>query len=414
MCKFASQKRILTKNCNENNKNKMNIKSIKKHFALVLAALAIICASSCNERKFHVDGTIENAADSTLYFENMSLNGPVKLDSVKLSADGSFSFDGAAPSAPDFYRLRIAGQIINIAIDSTETVNVKATYPTMASQYEVKGSDDCQRIKELAVMQMQLQTQVNMIAQSQQLGADAVNDSINNVVEEYKRIVTMHYIFKEPMKASSYFALFQTLYIGGQSVLIFNPRSSENDVKVFAAVATSWDTFYPNEERGENLHNIAIEGMKDVRIMRNKQAAGEIEASKVNTTGVLDFTLADNRGAQRTLSSLAGHVVLLDFHMFADKNSMQRIMMLRELYNKYHAQGFEIYQVSVDPDEHFWKTQTAALPWICTRVNDNSQDVLRLYNIQQVPTFFLLDKNCNVVKRDTQVKDLDAEIKALL
>ena len=110
----------------------MNIKSIKHHTAFALAALAIIGTTACNERKFHVDGTIENAADSTLYFENMSLNGPVKVDSVKLSADGSFSFDGKAPSAPEFYRLRIAGQIINIAIDSTETVNVKAQYPSMA------------------------------------------------------------------------------------------------------------------------------------------------------------------------------------------------------------------------------------------------------------------------------------------
>ena len=392
----------------------MNIKSIRKHLAVVLAALAAIGMTSCNEREFHVNGTIGNAADSTLYFENMSLNGPVAVDSVKLSADGSFSFDGKAPSAPDFYRLRIAGQIINIAIDSTETVDVKATYPGMASQYEVKGSDDCQRIKELAVMQMRLQAQVNMIAQSQQLGADAAGDSISSVIESYKNIVKLHYIYKEPMKASSYFALFQTIYVGGQSTLIFNPRSSEDDVRAFAAVATSWDTFYPGEERGQNLHNIAIEGMKDVRLAQSRMASQAIEASKVNTTGVIDFTLTDNKGVQHPLSSLAGKVVLLDFHLFANDKSMQRIMMLRELYNKYHAAGLEIYQVSVDPDEHFWKTQTAALPWICTRVDDNSQQVLRLYNVQQIPTFFLLDRNCNVVKRDTQVKDLDAEIKSML
>ena len=104
---------------------------------------------------------------------------------------------------------------------------------------------------------------------------------------------------------------------------------------------------------------------------------------------------------------------MLDFHLFANEKSLQRIMMLRELYNKYHAAGLEIYQVSVDGDEHFWKTQTAALPWISTRVDDDSR-VLQLYNVQQVPTFFLLDRNCNVVKRDAQIKDIDAEIKALL
>ena len=390
----------------------MNIKSIKHQVALVVAALAIIGTTACNERKFHVDGTIENAADSTLYFENMSLNGPVKVDSVKLSADGSFSFDGKAPSVPEFYRLRIAGQIINIAIDSTETVNIKAQYPGMASQYEVSGSDDCTRIKELAIMQMQLQAQVNAIANSPQLGADAVNDSVANVIENYKNTVKTQYIFREPMKASSYFALFQTLYAGGQSVLIFNPRSSAEDVKVFAAVATSWDTFYPNEERGANLHNIAIEGMKDVRLAQSRMAGATIDASKVSTTGIIDFTLADNKGVQRSLSSLK--VVLLDFHLFANEKSMQRIMMLRELYNKYHAAGFEIYQVSVDQDEHFWKTQTAALPWVSTRVDDSTDKVLQLYNVAQIPTFFLLDKNCNVVKRDVQIKDVDAEIKALL
>ena len=391
----------------------MKIKSFNSLFAIALAVVAVLGMASCNEKKFHVNGTIGNAADSTLYFENMSLNGPVVVDSVKLSADGTFAFDDKAPTAPEFYRLRIAGQIINIAIDSTETVSVKAEYPGMASQYEVSGSEDCSRIKQLTLMQMALQTQLNAIASNPQLGADAVNDSVARVVEAYKTRVKTDYIFKEPMKASSYFALFQTLNAGGQSVLIFNPRSSEQDVKVFAAVATSWDTFYPNEERGENLHNIAIEGMKDIRIIKSKQAQGVVAADKVNTTGVIDFTLTDNKGQERRLSSLQGKVVMLDFHLFAGEKSLQRIMMLRELYNKYHAAGLEIYQVSVDSDEHFWKTQTAALPWISTRAGDDTR-VLQLYNVQQVPTFFLLDRNCNVVKRDAQIKDIDAEIKALL
>ncbi len=391
----------------------MKIKSFNSLFAIALAVVAVLGMASCNEKKFHVNGTIGNAADSTLYFENMSLNGPVVVDSVKLSADGTFAFDDKAPTAPEFYRLRIAGQIINIAIDSTETVSVKAEYPGMASQYEVSGSEDCSRIKQLTLMQMALQTQLNAIASNPQLGADAVNDSVARVVEAYKTRVKTDYIFKEPMKASSYFALFQTLNAGGQSVLIFNPRSSEQDVKVFAAVATSWDTFYPNEERGENLHNIAIEGMKDIRIIKSKQAQGVIAADKVNTTGIIDFTLTDNKGQERRLSSLQGKVVMLDFHLFAGEKSLQRIMMLRELYNKYHAAGLEIYQVSVDSDEHFWKTQTAALPWISTRAGDDTR-VLQLYNVQQVPTFFLLDRNCNVVKRDAQIKDIDAEIKALL
>lgn len=392
----------------------MNTRLFHKVITLALAVAAMAGVTSCNEKKFHIDGTITGAADSTLYFENMGLDGAVKIDSAKLSEDGTFAFEGTAPTAPEFYRLRIAGQFINIAVDSTETINIKAQYPQMATQYEVSGSEDCQRIKELSLMQSSLQAQVNAIARNPELGAQAVADSVSRIVEAYKTRVKTEYIFKAPMKASSYFALFQTIYAGGQPVLLFNPRTSEQDIKVFGAVATSWDTFYPNEKRGENLHNIAIEGMKDVRYLRSQQQAEEIEASKVNTSGILDFTLTDNTGAARSLSSLKGNVVLLDFHLFADQNSMKRIMSLRELYNKYHAQGFQIYQVAIDGDEHFWKTQTAALPWISTRVDDNTSSVLQIYNVQQVPTFFLLDRSCNVVKRDAQIKDIDAEIKALL
>ena len=392
----------------------MNTRLFHKVITLTLAVAAMAGVTSCNEKKFHIDGTITGAADSTLYFENMGLDGAVKIDSAKLSEDGTFAFEGTAPTAPEFYRLRIAGQFINIAVDSTETINIKAQYPQMATQYEVSGSEDCQRIKELSLMQSSLQAQVNAIARNPELGAQAAADSVSRIVEAYKTRVKTEYIFKAPMKASSYFALFQTIYAGGQPVLLFNPRTSEQDIKVFGAVATSWDTFYPNEKRGENLHNIAIEGMKDVRYLRSQQQAEEIEASKVNTSGILDFTLTDNTGAARSLSSLKGNVVLLDFHLFADQNSMKRIMSLRELYNKYHAQGFQIYQVAIDGDEHFWKTQTAALPWISTRVDDNTSSVLQIYNVQQVPTFFLLDRSCNVVKRDAQIKDIDAEIKALL
>lgn len=384
-------------------------KIISRITRCTLFAACALSIASCQQNKFHVSGNITDAKDSVLYFENMSLDGPVVLDSVKLGEDGAFDFSGDAVTAPEFFRLRIARNIINVSIDSTETVEFTASYPTMAVRYEVKGSDNCEKIKELSILQNQLLNQAIAIEKSPVLSIKQSEDSIESIVEAYKDYVKRNYIFKEPGKAYSYFALFQAL--GNR--LIFNPRSSHEDIRVFAAVATSWDAFYPNAERGANLHNIAIEGMKEVRMLRSK-AEATIDASKLNTTGVLNFTLTDNHGAQRSLASLKGNVVMLDFHVFATGESMKRIMMLRELYNKYHAQGFEIYQVSLDEDEHFWKTQTSALPWVSTRLDDNSQQVLRLYNVQQVPTFFLLDRNCNVVKRDAQITDLDAEIKALL
>lgn len=389
-------------------------KTFTRVFSIALLVVAVLNFTACNKQKFNVNGTISEAKDSILYFENMSLNGPEVVDSVRLNADGVFHFSAKATGSPEFYRLRIAGQIINVAADSTENITIKAVFPTMSDGYEVSGSEECSKIKELALMQMRLQTQIDAIAKSPDLGVDAVEDSVAKVLDVYKNNVKLNYIFKQPMKAYAYFALFQTVVLGDANVLIFNPRSSSADVKVFAAVATSWDTYYPQSLRGENLHNIAIAGMKNVRIIHN-EAAQSIDADKVDVSGLIDIALRDNKGRLRRLKELKGRVVMLDFHLFAGEGSLKRIMMLRDLYNKYHAMGFEIYQVSVDPDEHFWKQQTAALPWISVRDEAGVRSSnLVSYNVQSLPTFFLIDRNNVLQKRDAQIKDLDATLRAML
>lgn len=384
------------------------MKHIWKAAAVVLVTMAV---ASCDNNKFKVEGEISNAKDSVLYFENVGLEGIQVLDSVTLGEGGGFAFSGDATEAPDFYRLRIADQIINISIDSTETVQVKGEYPGMASNYTVSGSDNCEKIRELTLRQMALQRQAIDLQYNTTLGIVKANDSIMKLVNAYKEDVKHNYIYKEPFKAYSYFALFQTI----GNLLIFNPRTDKDDIKAFAAVATSWDTYYPHAERGQNLHNIAIEGMKNQRIADANQADFKIEASKVSESGVLDIALLDNKGQERHLTDLKGQVVLLDFHIFAVEESPARILAMRELYNKYHAQGLEIYQVSLDPDEHFWKQQTAALPWISVRDADgvNSQRLM-MYNIQAVPDYFLIDRGNNIVKRAAQIKDLETEIKKLL
>ena len=384
------------------------MKHIWKAAALLIAAITI---TSCNENKFTVEGQIANAKDSVLYFENVGLEGINVLDSVKLGDSGDFAFSEPATKAPEFYRLRISDQIINVSIDSTETVTIKGEYPGMASNYTVSGSDNCEKIKELALKQMDLQRRAIAIQKNTALGINGINDSINKILAAYKEDVKLNYIYKEPYKAYSYFALFQAL----GNWLIFNPRTDKEDIKAFAAVATSWDTYYPHAERGQNLHNIAIEGMKTQRIVNAQNQDITVEANKVSESGVLDIALRDNKGQLRRLSDLKGKVVLLDFHLFALEDSPARILMLRELYNKYQPQGLEIYQVSLDPDEHFWKQQTAALPWVSVREDKGlNSPTLALYNLQGVPEFFVIDRSNSLVGRSQTIKDLDQTIKSLL
>ena len=389
-------------------KIKNEMKTTTKILAIGLLVTAMI---GCTGNKFKVTGQISGANDSVLYFENVGLDGINEVGKTTLGADGSFSFSGEAPEAPEFYRLRISDQIINVAIDSTETVTIKAQYPQMASDYEVSGSANNEKIKELTLKQMALQQRAITLEQSGRLTPAEFRDSLVRMLNTYKQDVTSNYIFKAPNESYAYFALFQTL----GPWLIFDPKSNREDSRVFAAVATSWDTFHPGALRGENLHNIAIEGLKNARIAAAKSQAAALDASKVIETGVLDIELTDNRGRQQRLTDLKGKVVLLDFHVFGMEDSPKRILELREYYNKYHAQGLEIFQVSLDGDEHFWKQMTDALPWICVRDADGlNSSLLMRYNVPSVPEFFIIDRQNNLVKRSSQIKDLDAEIKRLL
>ena len=375
------------------------------------ATLAVaLCFCSCGKEQFHLNGTIANATDSVLYLENMALDGAKVVDSVKLDDKGNFAFSLEAPAdAPEFYRLRIAQQIISLSVDSTETITVKATYPDMASNYQVEGSENCQKIKELSLMQMKLQAEAQRVYNAPELNAQAVEDSVRHLIDQYKASVLTNYVYKEPMKAYSYFALFQGIVVGNAYLMVFNPRTNTDDVRPFSAVATSWDQLYPKSLRGENLHNIAIEGMKTQRIVKASQEGLEVDASKVTEADIIDIVLPDNNGVTRRLTDLKGKVVLLDFHVFAADGSSERILALRELYNKYHDRGLEIFQVSLDEDAHFWKTQTAALPWVSVR-DDKGVSQPYLYQVQAVPVDYIINRDNQVVLGPREIKNLETDI----
>ena len=383
------------------------MKNILKTIVASIFVVGItVLMSGCGKEMFHVEGAIGNAKDSILYFEHNGLTGFTTVDSVKLDAKGAFSFASDKVNNPEFYRLRIAGQIINIAIDSTETVKVDAKYPQMATDYSVNGSYENEKIKQLALKQINLQAQCQALYSEQPQAADSL---VQQLIQAYKYDVSHNYIFKEPMKAYSYFALFQYIVVNNEARLIFNPAVDPEDNKVFGAVATSWDTYFPNSERGQNLHNITIKGMRDNRIAAANKQNIQIEAEE---TGVIDLPLRDNKGNMHHLTDLRGKVVLLDFHAFSLPDSPEYIMQMRELYDKYHAKGLEIYMVSLDENEHFWKESVATLPWI--NVYDNT-GISEAYTsaATATPIIYLIDRSNTVVRNPAQIKNLPKEIEAL-
>lgn len=383
---------------------------MKKITIIVLATLAL---SACNNgAKFNVNGEISGADGKMLYLEASSLEGIVALDSMKLKKNGLFDFKQPRPESPEFYRLRVEDKVINFSVDSTETIQIKAPYQDFSTAYNVEGSDNSTRIKELTLKQVALQKKVDALVEAARAGRltnVAFEDSLASLIRKYKEEVKVQYIFDAPNTASAYFALFQKL----NNYLIFDPLNNKEDVKCFAAVATSLNNLYPHAVRSKNLYNVVIKGMKNTRTPQKKTL--EIPEEKIVETGLIDIALRDLQGNIRKLSDLKGKVVLLDFSVYQAPTGAPHNLMLRELYNKYADRGFEIYQVSLDADEHFWKTSADNLPWICVRDGNGIYSTnVSLYNVRQVPSLFLISRNNELKARGEDIKDLEAAVQSLL
>lgn len=380
-----------------------------KKVVYYLLALVLVGMSACeNGPKFKVQGEVADAENKTIYLEASGLEGIVLLDSVKLKANGNFSLAGARPEIPEFYRLRMDGKVINFVVDSTETVTIKAEAAKFDTDYTIDGAESNQKIKELVLLQAELQQKVDKLSQSK-LPAGIAQTQLATLINEYKNKVKKGYIYEAPNKPYAYFALFQTL--GGY--MIFDPLANKDDVRCFAAVATSLNNIYPHADRSRNLYNMVIKGLKNTREPRQENV--EIDPSIIKESGIIDIKLKDLKGKERSLTELAGKVVLIDFTIYNNTMSATHNLALRELYNKYHEKGLEIYQISLDADEHFWKTSADNLPWICVRDEKASySNYIQLYNVTQLPTIFLVDRSNSLNARGENIEDLEAAIQKLL
>ncbi|MBQ0023289.1 MAG: AhpC/TSA family protein [Prevotellaceae bacterium] len=378
----------------------------------LIALFAFVLASCDNKPKFHVEGNITEAADSMLYLEQATLDGIQKIDSVKLGTDGSFSFKAAAPvGCPEFYDLRVGNHVINFSVDSTETITFVAKLPVMESDYTVEGSENSSKIKEISLMQQSVQAKLIAIEKSENLLPGDLIDSLNNVVDEYKERIKRDYIFQEPKSAYAYYAVCQSLTDLRGTFMLFNPVSNRDDVKCYATVATAWDGFYPDAPRTQQLCNMAIKGMDNTATPQQKVV--QVDESKISESGIIDITLPDVNSKLHSIRDLKGKVVLLDFTIYGAKESLERTRMLRSLYERYHAQGFEIYQISLDDDVHFWKYSCENLPWICVHETDGT--ATNVYGIVNIPTFFLVNRSNEIVVRsDFMTGSLEDELLKLL
>lgn len=377
---------------------------------LTVLGLCMFFLSACNySSDFTVKGVVAGADGQLMYLENVGISNVVTLDSIKLAPGGKFKFTEKRPEYPDFYRLRLNNQLINFAVDSTETISFVADAGTFATSYSVEGSENSKAIKAITLAQLDANQAISCLRkeyEDKMISDTTYRMKVLAAADAYKE-VARKYIYSAPMSTAAYFALFQQI-----DGLLFFDLYDRKDVKAYGAVATSYNHTYPESPRSKHLYNLTLQSMKVLRAQR------PVDYSNVETKEIsfLDIELPDVRGEVVKLSTVApGKVVLINFTAYQTEWSPALNMALGELYTKYHDQGLEIYQVSLDSDFHFWRNGASNLPWVT--VHDPQSvysQVAGLYNVKQLPALFILDRKGNLVKRVEDVKKLETDVKAVL
>lgn len=380
---------------------------------VLLSLIAGAVLASCKQEEvFHVEGVIEAAEEGTmLYLEHRALSGVVVLDSVQIKENGIFSIKQPAPLNPEFYQLRMGDQLAVFAVDSAEILHVTADGTNLYHTFEVKDSptnDKLKQVDQLTVEAAQALTRLERRHQEKSINDMDYLEQLDSLLLRYKKNASA-LILNNPSSAAAYYAVFQKI----NDYLVFDPYNKQ-DYAMFGAVATSWDRYYSGTERTDHLVDFTMNALK-ARRQQEQQEALLATIPIEEEAGLPDIALRDVSGERVTLSSLKGKVVLIDFVVYNAEFSPAHNILLNALYSQYASRGLEIYQVSFDSDEHFWKTSAANLPWITVRDPASVYSaLLATYNVREIPTSFVIDRSGDIVARVEDYDQLANELEKVL
>jgi len=131
----------------------------------------------------------------------------------------------------------------------------------------------------------------------------------------------------------------------------------------------------------------------------------------------LEIALPKVNGDTLRLSSLKGKVILLDFWASWCGPCRSSNRQLVKLYSRYKNKGFEILGISLDENKKDWikAINKDKITWL--QINDaggwDAKTAID-WNVFQIPTSFLVDKNGKIVAMDLEKGELEKALVNLL
>jgi hypothetical protein len=375
----------------------------------ILAIFSLLLLFSCGKHeKFRISGELENGKGKTIYLDILEVEGPRVVDSVKIGPGEKFSFSQKI-SMPSFYQLRIdRNNFITLLAEPEERIIIGGNASNLPGTYRVSGSAGSDLLKtlndRLATTRRQMEPLIGEILALEDgpglAGEEArINEELQEIINAQRRF-SIAFVIDNIESLAAITALYQQFdeetYVLGRM----------RDIQYLKITAESLKRLYPGSPHVMALAADAESQERHYEIFRLNAMAEE--RGDVVTT-YPDIAMPGKEGDTIRLKSVPEKYVLLLFGSSLNQASVEFSHNLLPLYREYHGKGFQVYHVSVERDRQEWLSylKISELPWVhVAEFGEGNFMAAQSYNIQQIPSNYLIYSDVGVVARNLSVPEL--------
>lgn len=381
---------------------------------VVLFALIALVFASCSKVKkgeFLITGTAKGIADGkTVILQTQDAAGTmmVPVDTVKIK-DGKFEFKGKineptmySLSFPDFQNgfpviVESDEIIVEVKKDTINNSRISGTYNNDEFQ---KFNDEAKKIQKKMMDFQKKNMQAFNIAQ-QQKDTVTINKLIkqNNDIQNGLKDMMVKYPDTHPKSFISALIVLEMF------------RDPNFDAKKIRKLYDGFDESLRNTKIAKKIKDQldALDKVKDAP--KPKPVAANVGQMAP------DFSAKTPQGVTVSLKQSLGKVTVIDFWASWCGPCRKENPAVVALYNELHSKGLNIIGVSLDKDAAKWKEAIAKdkLSWVqVSNLKEFDDPIALQYNIEQIPTTFVLDSTGKIVAKDLRGEELKAKVMELL
>jgi peroxiredoxin len=357
---------------------------------LIYILLACLSLTACKEKKeFVIKGKFENpGADNKVYLFSLDRQNQVPLDSTVLSDKGEFKFTHATP-AVDFFRIAAGNKEYMIIAQNGDEIELTADLLNESMTYNISGAAEADKLAELNTTKNQYMGRISALQKEFEEQSEAQPEKRSEILEQMRPRYTAE--IDGLNKAVLSFANKNANSLAGfYAINLLNPAEFEKELVDYS------DKIKDNFKENVSVKEF-VEKMARLKAIQVGQPAPDFTINSIDNTPI-------------KLSDYKGKYVLLDFWASWCQPCRQENPNLVRAYNAFKDKNFHILGVSLDKDPAAWKSAIAAdgLSWShASELKDFEGESVRLYQVEAIPSSFIIDPNGVIVAKNLRGEELD-------